>query len=418
MRILYITFDNPAVETILSGMHDESLSGLPAFYHPFKMLLERGHIIDMLLFCGQKKSVVESAHFKAENLILVQPKLHGPLASIELPLLLAKAARQQMKARHYDFVYGMTEGSHMAVREARKLGIPCAMRQYGTQEMANVLEAIPSMTKRRAKALKDYTYITLSMQSEKNFLLATNDGSRTDKLFNMLGIQAKKYRFYFWTSGISIPESQPVVDFETQGDYPKTYDPMALSMINRIANVKRQDRAVHILGELHRRGYPFHLYLVGDVSSQTMLDATKRAIEDNCVSDFVHFEGGKSQNECRQYARNSFATLLPCEWNRVNIFYEVLSEGSVIVTNDNHSIDEFIEPDVNCLLYEDDNFAEAAEKIIALMSDPERNRSIRTAAYNTAKDKLMSLEKRFGMEVQLVEDVAMGRDTSRYPSVL
>ena len=62
--------------------------------------------------------------------------------------------------------------------------------------------------------------------------------------------------------------------------------------------------------------------------------------------------------------------------------------------------------------------AEAAEKIIALMSDPERNRSIRTAAYKTAKDKLMSLEKRFGMEVQLVEDVAMGRDTSRYPSVL
>ena len=39
MRILYITMDNPAVETILGGMHDETLSGLPAFYYPFKMLL-------------------------------------------------------------------------------------------------------------------------------------------------------------------------------------------------------------------------------------------------------------------------------------------------------------------------------------------------------------------------------------------
>ena len=42
MRILYITMDNPAVETILGGMHDETLSGLPAFYYPFKMLLARG----------------------------------------------------------------------------------------------------------------------------------------------------------------------------------------------------------------------------------------------------------------------------------------------------------------------------------------------------------------------------------------
>lgn len=418
MRILYVAFDNPAVETILGGMHDEKLAGLPAFYYPFKMLLERGHTIDLLLFCIEEKTVVESEYFKAENLILVKPKYHGALASVELPLLLARAARKQMKKQHYDFVYGMTEGSHMAVREAEKVDIPCALRQYGTQEIANVLEAIPSMTKRRVKALKDYTYITLSMQSKKNFLLATNDGSRADKLYDILGIKEKKFDFFFWRSGVYIPKSQPAVDFDSQGNYPQTYDPMAISMINRIADVKRQDRAVQILGELHRQGYPFHLYFVGDVSSQAMLDATNKAVAENGVADFVHFEGGKSQNECRQYARNSFATLLPCEWNRVNIFYEVMGEGSLVVTNDNHSIDEFIEPDVNCLLYGEDNFAEAAEKIIALMDDPEKNKAIREAAHRTAKEKFMSLEKRFGMEAQLVEDVAMGRDISQYPNVL
>ena len=418
LRILYISFDNPAVETILGGMHDETLSGLPAFYYPFKILLERGHTIDLLLFCDQDKKVVESKHFKTENLILVKPKLHGILSSVELPLLLAQSTRKLIKTRHYDFVYGMTEGAHMAVREAERLGIPCAIRQFGTQEMANVLEMIPSMVKRCAKAMKDYTYITLTMQSKKSFLLATNDGSRADKLYEMLGIREKKFRFYFWTSGVAIPETQPIVDFETQGNYPLTYDPMALSMINRIADVKRQDRAVQILGELHRRGYPFHLYFIGDVSSQAMLDTTNKAIEENNVAEFVHFEGGRSQKECRQYARNSFATLLPCEWNRVNIFYEVLGEGSIIVTNNNHSIDEFIEPDVNCLLYDEDNFAQAAEKIIALTKDPERMKVMRAVAHQTAKKKLMSLEKRFGMEAQLLEDVARGRDTSGYPAVL
>lgn len=68
MRILYITMDNPAVETILGGMHDETLSGLPAFYYPFKLLLERGCTIDLLLYSLEPKTVVESAHFRRENL--------------------------------------------------------------------------------------------------------------------------------------------------------------------------------------------------------------------------------------------------------------------------------------------------------------------------------------------------------------
>lgn len=418
MRILYVAGENPAVDTILGGMHTETLGGLPAFYYPFKMLLDRGHTIDLLLYTSEEKAVVESEHFKAENLIQLHPKQGVLPGSLEYAFQLTKTARKLMKKRHYDFVYGMSEGAYLAVREAAKRGIPCGMRQFGTQEMANVLEPMQSMLKRRLKALKDYTYITLSMQSKKNFLLATNDGSRADDLYDILGIKEKKFPFFFWRSGVYIPQTQPVVDFEAQGSYPQNYDPMALSMVNRIADVKRQDRAARILGELHKRGYPFHLYLIGTDDSQKMHEATVRVSEEYGVVDYLHFEGGKSQNECRQYARNSFATLLPCEWNRVNIFYEVMGEGSVVVTNDNHSIDEFIEPDVNCLLYGEDNFTEAAEKIIALMDAPEKNKAIRAEAHRTAKEKFMSLEKRFGMEAQLVEDAAAGRDLSQYPEVL
>lgn len=172
MRILYVAFgNNPAVETILGGMHDETLSGLPAFYYPFKMLLARGCTIDLLLYSSEPKTVVESAHFRRENLIQIRPRHRGALGTLELPLHLAHATRQCLRARHYDFVYGMTEGSHMAVRTAAHMGIPCALRQFGTQEMANVLETIPSGWRRQLRALKDYTYITLSMRSRKNFLL-------------------------------------------------------------------------------------------------------------------------------------------------------------------------------------------------------------------------------------------------------
>ena len=79
--------DNPAVETILGGMHDETLSGLPAFYYPFKMLLARGCTIDLLLYSSEPKTVVESAHFRRENLIQIRPRHRGALGTLELPLL-------------------------------------------------------------------------------------------------------------------------------------------------------------------------------------------------------------------------------------------------------------------------------------------------------------------------------------------
>ena len=418
MRILYIAADNPAVDTILNGMDDSTLSGLPAFYYPFKMLLERGCTIDLLLYTVEERDVIESAYFKKENLIQIHPRKSILPGTVDFLLQMSGAAQKLLKARHYDFVYGMSEGAHLAVREAAKRGIPCGLRQYGTQEMANVLEPIQSMTLRRLKALKDYTYITLSMISRKTFILATNDGSRADELYKILGVRKKKFRFFFWRSGVYIPDVRPEVDHEATETYPRSYDPLALSMINRIADVKRQDRAARILGELHKRGYPFHLYLVGTDDSRMMHEATVAAAREYGVEDYLHFEGGKSQTECRQYARNSFATLLPCEWNRVNVFYEVMGEGAVVVTNDNHSIDEFIEDGANCLVYEEDDFAQAAEKIIALMQDSQKMESIRAAAHRTAKDKFMSLEKRFGLEAGLVIDAARGKDLDQYPLIL
>lgn len=416
MRILYIAFDNPAVETILSGMHTENLSGLPAFFFPFKMLLEQGHTIDLLLYSTKEHSLVESEHFKRENLIQIKPRFKGLLATLELPVLLYRTTRKLLRSRHYDFVYGMSEGSHAGVSAAAKLGIPCALRQFGTQEMANVLEPLKKGLPRWIVALKNYTYITLSMLSRKSFLLATNDGSRADEIYGQLGIKKKKFDFFFWRSAVMIPPEQPEVELEETGNYPDSYDELALSHIGRIADVKRQDRSARILGELHKLGYHMHLYLIGTDDSREMHEAVMKVADEYGIADYIHFVGGQTQNVCRKYARNSLATLLPGEWNRVNIFYEVMGEGSVVLTNNNHSIDEFISDGKNCLVY--DTEEEAARKLIALIDDKERIRAIRKNAHQTAVDKFMTIEKRFGMEAQLVIDTAMGNDTSSYPKTI
>ncbi len=417
MRILYVAGENPAVEAILNGMDTEGLSGLPAFYHPFRILLERGHEIDLLLYTREKKTLRESRYFHKRNLIQVCARGRLPL-SLEYLLQMSSAAKKLLSRRHYDFVYGMSEGAHPVLIQAVKRGIPCGLRQFGTQEMADVLEGKKTMAARYLTAFRDYTYITLSMFSRKNFILATNDGSRADRIYDLLGVREKKFDFFFWRSGVEIPAVRPLPDLGDPAAYPAAFDPMALSMVNRVAEVKRQDRAVRILGELHRRGFPFHLYLVGTIDSRKMYQAAMEAADEYGIRDYVHFEGEKSQKECRMYARNSLATLLPCQWNRVNVFYEVMGEGALVLTNDNHSIDEFIEDGVNCLVYEEDNFGQAAEKLIAASQDHLLTERIRCDAHRTAAARFMSIEKRFGLEADLVEASAGGRDLSGFPPVL
>lgn len=418
MKILYIATDNPAVDTILEGMKRDTLSGLPAFFFPFEMLLGRGHTVDILLYTPNEKTVVESEHFKAENLIQVHPKTRGLAGFLEFPLKLAKASKVLLRSRKYDFVYGMTEGAYPALKEAVKMGIPCGQRIFGTRLMTPNLEKHRTLFARWVTGFKNHTYVAFSLLSRKAFLLITNDGCRADELYSLLKMKKLKYAFFFWKSGVDIPKQRSALITGDETQYPSVFSQLTLSHIGRIDDMKGQDRSVSILGELHKRGYPFHLYFVGSNDNPVMYERIMKAAEHYQIVDYIHFMGGQNQQTCRLFARNSFATLLPGDWNRVNVFYEAMSEGSILVTNNNHSLDEFLEPGENCILFDDGDEVGAAEQIIAMLHEPDKAEHMRNAAYQTAVERFYSLEKRFGMEVQLIEDAASGKELSGYPAII
>lgn len=415
MRILYIATDNPAVDAIIDGMHTETLVGLPAFYYPFRMLLNRGHTIDILLYSFEERTVVESEHFKAENLIQIHPKNGVLPGAVEYALQISFAARKLMGERQYDFVYGMSEGAHLAVREAAKRGIPCGLRQFGTWNLVKRLESVSGTARRWKLALSSNTYIALSAKGKKDFLLVTDDGSESEKIPELLGIRELPYRAFYWRTGVKVPKPQPSVDNRGEA-FPERYDNMVLSHIGRLCELKRGDRSLSILNLLHQKGYPFHLYFVGDIREKTFQEKLVRQAQEADLESFIHFTGAVTQEEIRAYARNSFATLLTSDLNMGNVFYEIMSEGSLLLTNDNHSLDEFIVDGQNCVTYEPGNAKQAAEKIIELTQDPERVKAMRAAAYQTACDRFLSIEKRFQTEVDLIEDTAAGRDISKYPN--
>lgn len=418
MRILYIAFDNPATENIISGMHDETLAGLPALYYPFKLLLERGHTVDLLLFSPDKqKTFVESEHLKKENFFHVSlPDNSGIKGKLNFIRTVRGETRKLLKARKYDFVYGLAEGAVLGVKEARKAGIPCGYRQFGVyNDFEKSVRKRKTLLGKRITAFIRHTYVYIAMKAKMDFMLTTNDGSHQDILFDMLKIK-KRFKFMFWRSGIKMPTERQMPDVGVNKPYPEAFDKNAMVQISRFSPEKRQPRSATILGIMHRRGYKLHLHYIGDDSSADVKDAVISEAEKWRVNDYVHFEGRQPQAKVWQYAKNSLVCLMPNESGLVNVFYENLAQGAAVVAAKTSTLDEYIRNGENGFQFETEE--EAADYIEHLLNDESAYWKLRENAYETAKEKVISIDKRFGMEVDLIEDTANRRPLDKYPERL
>lgn len=418
MRILYITFDNPATENIIGGMNDDKLAGLPALYYPFKKLLERGHTIDLLLFSPDKhKYFVESEHFKKENFFHVAlPDNNGIKGKLAFIRTVREETRKLLKASKYDFVYGLAEGAILGVMEAHKMKIPCGYRQFGIyNDFEKSVRKRKTLIGKHITAFLRHTYVYLAMRAKMDFLLMTNDGSHPEALYDMLKIK-KKYRYYFWRSGINMPKERPEPVSDESKAYPDSFDENAIVQISRFSPEKRQPRSATILGIMHKRGYKLHLHYVGDDSSADVKNAIIAEAEKWGVSDYVHFEGRQPQASVWSYARNSLACLMPNESGLVNVFYENLAQGAAVVAAKTSTLDEYIVNWKNGFQFATEE--EAADYLEKLLADEQAYWQLRNNAYITATEKVISIDKRFGMEVDLIEDVANGRSIEKYPERL
>ena len=418
MRILYIALDNPATENIVSGMHDNNLAGLPALYYPFKMLLERGHTLDLLLFSYQaERPLIESEHFKKDNYYPVQlPNDNGIIGKYRFIRVIASVTAERLKKEKYDFVYGIAEGAIIGVIVARMRGIPCAYRQFGVyNDFEKGVRAKKTVPGKRIEAFLHHTYAYIPMRAKMDFLLNTNDGSHQDLLFDIMKIK-KHFKYFFWRSGIHIPTEQPKVVREVGKNYPEVYDPCALVQISRYSREKRQIRSVRILGHLHHRGHRMHLYFVGnafdEAAQKTLLDEAKKL----GVQDYIHFEGRQPQDRAWLYSRHALACLIPNESGLGNVFYENMAQGSMVVASGTSTLDEYIENGKNGFQFASEK--EAADEIEQMLKNESAYWALRKNAFETARAKFLSIEKRFGMEADLIEDAANRNPLDTYPEYL
>lgn len=90
--------------------------------------------------------------------------------------------------------------------------------------------------------------------------------------------------------------------------------------------------------------------------------------------------------------------------NLGNVFFETFSTGAVILGLDDGSLDDYIVDGQNGFIIRDE--AHAIIVVESILDGTVDRATVRQQAIKTAREKFMSLEARFDMEVDLIEQTA------------
>ena len=152
-----------------------------------------------------------------------------------------------------------------------------------------------------------------------------------------------------------------------------------------------------------KKGIKIHLYFCGSDYSKVWREKLDRIAKGYKVDGYIHYLGSVSQDTLKVLAFNAIANVLMIDGSsRNNVFYEIMSVGAIVVGLDDGGINDYITNEESGFLVKDER--DAAEKIEYLLNTPEKREQIHKAARKEAKEKIMSLETRFGKEVNLIEN--------------
>ncbi len=397
MNILYVTGITPPIEAVLNG--ESGIQGLPPFYYPWKMLVDRGHTVDFVMtsnFNGPYNIKVD--WFNEKNII---KNIYAPRKEIgkfrifrqikrfiQLMYYTDKAVRQ----KHYDFIYCKAFEGVAGQIIANIHHIPNGVRSFGDRMY---LEIKKNGAKKTAiKHPLEY----LCYQLDCDFFLMSEDHKDQILTYNSWRNPRLKYPFYLWPSGI---EFKDLDNLESTIDIPE--EPY-IFFAARIDPPKRQDRVIKVLNELHKSGRKINLYFCGADYSSAWKEKIYDMVEKFGLQDYVHFLGSVSQDTLKVLAYHAVANILMIDGSsRNNVFYEILSVGSVVVGLDDGGINDYITDGVSGFLVQDE--INASEIVKKLLDDHELLSSVRKEAYKEAREKIMSLEERFGKEIALIEGI-------------
>lgn len=410
MNILYVGNLTTPLEEILSGKSESEITGWPAYFFPIYKLLHEGNNIDFAFISQLDHYNIKVNWFREEQIVVninyskekkekfgvISKALYAFIGRIKYFILLNRC----IKNNGYDFIYCQEAAGAIGNILACIYRIPCGVRFYGdTIRVGNQITTKYNFISKYGAVtffiLKPLVFFEYRLK--KSFVLTTADGTNGDKTYELLSHHKKNYDFYFWKTGVNKDFPHPDIDIDNEISGKKF-----IAYPSRIDGIKRQDLAVDVLAKVHSLGQYIHLYLIGAICDYTYYNDLLNKISKYGLQEYVHFTGSIPQEKLKYYAINAVANVLTGDYsNRGNVFFEIFSIGSVVISFDDGSLDEYLINGSSGFLV--NNSHEMAEEVVNLLSIPGLREKISSTALEVAQEKVLSLEDRYDLEVELIK---------------
>lgn len=399
MRILYIAPLVAGFQDILEGK--EESKGLPSFIFPLKRLLDDGNEVDIILVSNYMKPInIQVKWIKNENIIA---NINNNFATtkgikrwflkiksfIELHNVIYKA----LKYGGYDFVYCHGTAAYLGNILANRFKIRCGYRIYGVVNVAHDIKRLGII-----KAAIKYPIYYRIFRKKKDFLLITDDGTDGDYVFKKFNPKAS-FPMYYLVNGVDkfFEYVKPDEILEENHCSQKNY----IFHAGRISRIKRQDRIIDILHEVHSTGCRIHLFLAGHISDEIFYHELLQRVKKYSLEEYVHFLGPVERTNMQSLAHDAIATILFGDSsNQGNIFFECAIAGSIIITYPENSLKKYISNFESGFWAEDEK--NASQIVIELLSEKYDINSIRKEIKKSVDNKLQSWNERIQVEVELI----------------
>jgi len=409
MKILYVSGLAIPIRDILRGKKENEITHLAQFFHVWHKLVQRGHQVDFVVASNfNEKPNIQVDWFKEENIVanVYDPYLELPwyrkiFRRIKRFLKLMYYTNKAISENEYDFVYGLAYYEGLAGNIVANLrGVPCGMRSMGTMLNEDFKKHGSFGTALR----KPIEFLTFKLKKE--FFIMTDDGTKGDLVHKEWKSNPEKYDFYFWKTGIDLTE---IDKLESNISIPAHG---YLFFAARFDNWKRHDRILKILHNLHLKGKHLHLYFAGNITSKNYYAEVKDLVKNYGLDEYVHFLGAIKQNDLKVYAYHAVANPLMYDVSNLgNVFFESFSVGSVVIGLNDGSLNDYIIDEENGFIVSDEE--KAAKIIEKLLNDKALAQKIRDNAISCAKQKFLSIDARFDMEVDLIEAVMASKQVEK-----
>lgn len=205
------------------------------------------------------------------------------------------------------------------------------------------------------------------------YLLAASAFAAADYAkFGLFSRKAFKWGYF--------PETKEYDDF-TQMLCQK--EPNSILWAGRFLPEKHPEDAVLAAEILKRKGYRFHLTLIGTGEQEQKI---KNLVKEKQLEDIVCLPGAMSPEQVRMYMERAQIYLFTSDkqegWGAV--LNESMNSGcAVVASHEIGAVPFLIEDDRNGMIYRSCNVQELSEKIEELLQDPDKCRRLGQAAYET-----------------------------------